>query len=281
MIYTDLKFTPYPTYPTYPPYHKGDYLEDFFINKFIKENPQTQRHFIGISWTTLYCTNNTNGLQEYLDCLPKDQKYFTVSQHDDAPMHRLPPDTLCFSAGGRIQNKNTVPIPLICSPIPYKFDIDIPKENLASFVGSNTHPIRHKLFETYKDSENIKIFLKGWSPQVNLDEFHFFIQTTLKSKFCLCPRGYGLNSFRLYEAMQLGCIPVIITDNFYLPWKDELNWEDFSVLIYDSEIPNLEKILLSYSDEKINIMKKNIAKIYKKYFTLNGIYDKVLKTVKN
>jgi hypothetical protein len=277
MIYTESKFTPEPTYPPYPPYHKGDYLEDFFIKKIVKENLQFKRHFIGISWTTLYCTYNVQGLQEYLNNLPRDLQYFTVSQHDDAPAHQLPPDTLCFSAGGRKKGKNIIPIPLACSPIPYKFDTNIPKEYLATFVGSNTHTIRQELYEKYKDSANIKIFLKGWSSQVILDEFYFFLQTTLKSKFCLCPRGYGLNSFRLYESMQLGCIPVIITDDFYLPWKDELNWEDFSVLINKDQIKDLEKILLEYNDDNIFQMKKNMKENYKKYFTLEGLYDNITK----
>jgi hypothetical protein len=281
MIYSEKKFTPTPTYPTYPPYHQGFYLEDYFINRFINDLPKTHRHFIGISWTTLYCTNNTGGLQEYLDSLPHEQKYFTVSQHDDAPNHRLPPNTICFSAGGRIKNANTVPIPLICSKLhlPYQFNLNLPRQILASFVGSNTHPIRNSLYETYKNSQNIKIFLKGWSPQVNLNEFQLFLQTAMNSKFCLCPRGYGLNSFRLYESMQLGCIPVIITDDFYLPWQDELDWEEFSVLISTDQVSEIEKILLTYTDDKISQMRKAIKNNYTKYFTLDGLYDNILKRV--
>ena len=279
MIYTDKKFTPKANYPTYPPYHEGLYLEDYFIDKFIKDGPNVERNFIGISWTTLYCTHNTFGLQEYLNSLPSTQKYFTVSQHDDAPAHKLPPDTICFSAGGRVRGPNIVPIPLICSQLPYKFDLKRPREIIASFVGSNTHPIRNKLFETYKDSKNIKIFVKGWSPQVGLNEFQFFIQTALKSKFCLCPRGYGLNSFRLYEAMQLGCIPVIITDDLYLSWQDELDWKEFSILISTDQVSEIEKILLSYTDDKIRQMRNIIKNNYTKYFTLDGVYDNILKRV--
>jgi hypothetical protein len=77
--------------------------------------------------------------------------------------------------------------------------------------------------------------------------------------------------------MQLGCIPVIITDDFYLPWKDELNWEDFSVLINKDQIKDLEKILLEYNDDNIFQMKKNMKENYKKYFTLEGLYDNITK----
>ena len=39
MIYTEDRFRIKPNYPTYPPYHIGDYLEDYFYNKF----PRTQK----------------------------------------------------------------------------------------------------------------------------------------------------------------------------------------------------------------------------------------------
>ena len=51
-------------------------------------------------------------IQNFLNSLDPNRKYFTVSQHDDAPREFLPPDTISFSAGG---NRGNIPIPLICS----------------------------------------------------------------------------------------------------------------------------------------------------------------------
>ena len=280
MIYTDDKLTPIPNYPVYPPYHVGDYLEDHFRKKLITDNPALSRDYIGISWTTLYCSGPRNIIQPYLDSLPIDGKYFTVSQHDDAPSDILPPDTICFSAGGNVKGKNIIPIPLICSKLNLVNFTDTHTRNtLASFVGSLTHPIRQKLINFNEKSKNIQLYVKGWSPTVTQDEFKLFITYALNSKFCLCPRGYGLNSFRLYEAMQLGCIPVIITDEFYLPWEDEINWNDISVLIPENEMHNMESILLSYSESRISEMKTNIKLIYDKYFTMNGMYQNIIKTL--
>ena len=87
----------------------------------------------------------------------------------------------------------------------------------------------------------------------------------------ICPRGYGLNSFRLYECFQLGCVPVVISDKFYLPWTDELNWEDFSVLIHENEIDTAYKKLKEIPDEKYKKMKKIGKKIYKQQFSMDGM----------
>lgn len=279
MIYTHSLLTQKPQYPIYPPYHVGLYLEDYFLDRFIKENPQTERDYIGISWTTLYCDGKSHYIQSFLDSIPADKKYFTVSQHDDAPAHKLPENTLMFSAGGNIRHKNIIPIPLICSQLP--IDItkieNIKKNYLASFVGSNTHPIRTIMAEACKNVSEISIKMKGWSPAVSETDFHSFLDLAMQSEFCLCPRGYGLNSFRLYEAMQLGCIPVIITDEFYLPWQDELNWSEFSVLISKDNIPNIVDILKIYKPEDINRMRNKIKEIYPSYFTMDGLYKNILK----
>jgi hypothetical protein len=278
MIHTRDDLRPNPMYPVYPPYHKGDYLEDYFYNKFAKETPAVSREYIAISWTTLYCHNDRSRIQKFLDDLPRDKKYFTVSQHDDAPYERLPPDTICFSAGGNVKGNNIIPIPLVCSPIEREYQEE-ERPILASFVGSMTHPIRAKMFEACRNEEGILMRIKGWTPKVDDDEFSFFFDVTTHSKFCLCPRGYGLNSFRLYESMQLGAIPVIITDDLYLPWSDELNWSDFSVLISENDIKNIVSILKERESE-MPIIKDKIQQIYKKYFTMNGFYDRIVERLK-
>ncbi|MDZ4851336.1 MAG: exostosin family protein [Pirellulaceae bacterium] len=93
-------------------------------------------------------------------------------------------------------------------------------------------------------------------------------------------RGYGLNSFRLYEAMQLGAIPVIVTDAFYLPWTDELDWSEFAVLIPEASLAGLEAILLSYSDDRISSMRKKLANVWRDYFSMDGLYRNIIKRIK-
>ena len=116
-------------YPTYPPYHKGDYLEEYFY-KFYKAHKdtfdETGYTYIPVYWTSVYITGkNKELLQPYLNWLPKDKKYFTVSQHDDAVQEILPPGTIRFEAGG---NKNGIPLPLICSPIEKSYIKNVNKD---------------------------------------------------------------------------------------------------------------------------------------------------------
>lgn len=273
-----MTFTPTPNYPVYPPYHTGLYLEDYFIDFINKNQIKTERQFIKIGWTSYYNNGcNIPQLQNYLDTLTKNKKYYVVCQHDDAPRERLPEDTLVFSAGGNFKGNGVIPIPLICSPllnIPNAVSLEN-KDIFCSFVGSDTHRIRRKLYEKY----NSKYFFQqsAWNPTISDEQLNNFIHITSRSKFALCPRGYGASSFRLYETMQIGCVPIYISDEHYLPWSDEINWNSICILIKEHEIDDLDNILKNIDDITYNNMLYNIKQIYNKYFTLEGVCNNILK----
>jgi hypothetical protein len=136
------------------------------------------------------------------------------------------------------------------------------------------------MFEACKSSTNIAMYIKDRPFTIGNAEFETFVNATLNSKFALCPRGYGLNSFRLYEAMQLQTIPVIITNDYYLPWEDELNWEEFSVLIDEDQIPYIPEVLAGFSDEQVERMRTRLTEVYEEYFSLDGVYNNIIKRLK-
>lgn len=258
----------------YPPYHTGPYLEDYFFSYYNSSRKRSDREYIPVSWTACYTENRTVGLQRLLNQLDRNKSYFTVSQHDDAIKEALPPDTLCFNAGG---NTGGIPIPLVCSKIP-----NPPKKQkdlLCSFVGSSTHQIRTMIWAAINHKEDTFINLKNWEAAVKKDDVNLYLNVAARSKFLLCPRGYGLNSFRLYEAFQLNSVPVVISDQFYLPWQDELDWNQFAVLMKKDEIPVLYDKLKSITDSRYASLLSNGKRLYEKYFTLEGTCHQILKRV--
>jgi len=273
------------SYPVYPPYHKGDYLEEYFY-KFYKNNKskfdEINRTLIPIFWTNVYITGkNTELLQPYLDSLPRDKKYFTVSQHDDAVSQILPPDTISFEAGG---NRNGVPIPLICSPIEKEHLNTTKKDIFCSYVGSisNNAHCRVKLYQTYSNDPDFYFSQpRYWTPSVPQDKFDEFINITKRSIFSLCPKGYGKQSFRLYEVIQLGSVPIFVYTDKWFPFKKFINWDKFCVLIHENEIHSLKNKLLSYNKIDIKNMLAEGRKIYNEYFTMEGMSRGILKYLQN
>lgn len=69
-----------------------------------------------------------------------------------------------------------------------------------------------------------------------------FVSLLKDTQFSLCPSGTGPNSIRLWESLEFGCIPVILSDKLALPGPEDL-WRRACVFIDESEasvlaIPN-------------------------------------------
>jgi hypothetical protein len=269
------------TFPTYPPYHTGKYLEEYFYDFYLKnknEFDQTEATLIPVFWTNIYNTGqNKHLVQTYLNALPEDKKYFTVSQHDDAILEQLPNNTIQFSAGGL---NGTIPIPLICSPIPENFkNKNLPKDYLCSFIGSlpPNPDLRNALYNTLQDKEGFYFSEKRWwTPTIPEDKFKEFIDITQRSWFSLCPRGYGLQSFRFYEALQLGSIPIFVYDTEWFPFADIIDWSTFCIRVHKNNISKIPDIVNNISiDQRVSMIKRG-QQVYEKYFTLEGTCQQIL-----
>ena len=232
---------------------------------------------IPIFWTTCYVDNCYYGIQSVIDTLDKGKKYFTVAQHDDAIREKLPPDTICFNAGG---NGGGIPIPLVCSPINDEIKPKLERDIFCSFIGSVTHPIRNLMYNALHTLPKYVLYGKQWTSSVSDTDFNNFLNISSRSIFSLCPRGYGRSSFRLFEVMQLGSIPVFIYDHRWLPFEDEIDWNEFCVLIDSNNIQNIDNVLSNISQDRIKQMQDNLYKYWKDYFTMEAICKEIIEKVK-
>ncbi|CAN5773673.1 hypothetical protein BH11VER1_BH11VER1_10780 [soil metagenome] len=126
------------------------------------------------------------------------------------------------------------------------WDITRAPKLLYSFMGDiDTHSSRRRIFELeHEDSlllnaSGIKVDTMSANDRMN---FHkVFINSILDASFVLCPRGLGPTSMRLFEAMQLGRVPVIIGDS-WLPVAG-IDWSSCAIFVNESEIGAIPKLL--------------------------------------
>ncbi|KAG2436914.1 hypothetical protein HXX76_006433 [Chlamydomonas incerta] len=100
------------------------------------------------------------------------------------------------------------------------------------------------------------VFVEGRTPD--------YRQLLLASKFCIAPYGFGWG-LRLVQAMEFGCIPVIIQDHVYQAFEDFLPYEEFSVRLRLSEVPRLLDILRTYNPEQRAALRLGMAKYYRAF----------------
>jgi hypothetical protein len=276
-----------PNKDKYPPFKNGLYMEEYFLKYIIDKNIITKRKYIPALWTNFQIEHWFNSykhimqqvLDEYIKENPSENGYFTIVQYDDGPLLQLPENTIVYGACS-----GNIPLPLIYQDINYTLD-KIPKKNykdkhiLCSFVGSitgkgNSPTVRESMIMTLKNNKNFIIDqTSNWTSVINEQKQNNFITTTINSKFALAPRGYGRSSFRFFEILKLGTIPIYIWDDIeWLPYKDTnvINYSAFCISIHISNINLLEEILNNIDETKYNNMLIEYNKI-KEWFELEGM----------
>lgn len=117
----------------------------------------------------------------------------------------------------------------------------IEQDLLYSFVGATTHPCREAIFalrseRSYLERTDGFMFYDAASDRFQ-ERRHRFSEVMLRSKFVLCPRGHGTASFRLYETLRAGRVPVVVADAWVPPSGPD--WDDFSIRWPESRVAEL------------------------------------------
>lgn len=127
------------------------------------------------------------------------------------------------------------------------------KKYLFSFAGGSTSILRKKLYKVKFRRPDVLIENTSnyyhWDPsQAGREERQRqYAAMIASSKFGLCPRGASAGSFRLYEVMEMGVAPVVISDKQLLPVGPD--WESFAIRVPERQIGELDTILAGYEGE--------------------------------
>ncbi|OVA08569.1 Exostosin-like [Macleaya cordata] len=133
------------------------------------------------------------------------------------------------------------------------------RRTLAFFAG-NMHGYLRPILLKYWENKDPDMKIYGKMNKTLKKEMNY-IQHMKRSKYCICAKGYEVNSPRVVEAIFFECVPVIISDNYVPPFFEVLDWEAFAVFVPEKDIPNLKTILLSIPKEKYIEMHKRVKKV--------------------
>jgi hypothetical protein len=122
---------------------------------------------------------------------------------------------------------------------------------LFSFAGARNHRVRHRVLALRHPRAHVEDThaFSIWKP-VDAGEAlrrkAAFAATMARSKFVLCPRGAGTSSFRIFETMEAGRVPVVIGDQWVEPLGPE--WR-FAIRVRESDVGRIPEILESVEGE--------------------------------
>lgn len=227
-----------------------------------------QREYLPIFWTGYYVRADfgqnkqmMDDLQEYLNKLDRNTKYYTIIQYDNGILNHINHlDIQVFSMSG---GRTDYPLPLIAMPHAYSFNFRR-RPFFANFIGKVTHPVREQVLKAQAPGNYIMTY------KHKLGDYCRIIAS---SKFTLCPRGFGPTSFRIQEALQFGSIPVYISDEFVIPHN--LPFEEFGVIIHPKDAGRINEMLRAIPEEEVRRKQHAIPIIYSKYFTYEGTKNEI------
>lgn len=155
---------------------------------------------------------------------------------------------------------------------------------LFCFVGSTrTHTVRRQLMtlkhprgyleDSSKDiarSENKKpFFMVEYQSQAKAH----YGNTIARSKFVLCPRGYACSTWRLFETMKAGRVPVIISDQWVAPQGPA--WDSFSLRVKENDVSRIPELLEQY-ESQAESMGRGARKAWEEWFSKEAVFHRII-----
>ncbi|NBW77362.1 MAG: exostosin family protein [Sphingomonadaceae bacterium] len=122
-------------------------------------------------------------------------------------------------------------LPYQTQPVKEQF---VERDILLSFMGNMTQlhlPPEHirggRLLEFKSRFESDKIIIGSpYDVRKKLGELSYH-DLMARSVFTLCPAGYGRWSFRFVEALLNGSIPILLSDEYVLPFSNRIDWNKY------------------------------------------------------
>lgn len=238
---------------------------------------ECERIYLPIQWTALYCNNGYGNpailhtIQKYIDSLDVTKKYYTIVQYDDGILNDISKLDIKVIA---CSVKSDFSIPLLCTPHKFNFTPGAFKKDIyATFIGSLTHPIRATLVKELE-------FKDGYYVTTKHHDLREYCKIFARSKYVLCPRGYGMSSFRIQEAIQMNAIPVYISDEFIFPYNNASLLQAIS--FEELEERSIDEIISSEIDTRYDSLKEFYsAPECRNIYTYAGCKQEILNYLKN
>eukprot|EP00903_Cladosiphon_okamuranus_P006586 g6434.t1 len=89
----------------------------------------------------------------------------------------------------------------------------------------------------------------------------------MNTTFGLVPAGRSPASFRLAEVMGAGAIPVFVTRDYVLPFREQIDWASFSFSFSPDRVElDMMRTLKAVSPQQLEEMQRKSLEAYKKMF---------------
>jgi len=234
----------------------------------------------------LNCNQEFVSISESQEYKKYGEKCFCLAMHDtpsfaysDKICHKF----ICQPLLSREENLKykIISIPLTMRHFEYKMTRDrgfitecrnTKKINNFCFFGQTGYASRDLIYNKVLPKFDKEITKPIWHIQNEEDRIALnknFCNRLAQSKYAFAPRGAGSSSFRAYQSMMSGTVPIISGMTDY-PFSDEVDWSSFAIT------KNIDHIsLLDKTEKEYEAMRRMSVSFWDQYVDIENC-DKIL-----
>lgn len=153
-----------------------------------------------------------------LDKMESNKIYVMGADDCELKSINLPENSYLYAVNNNFVQDRVFPIPIgtVNAHYAMKAEIKPKKKLLYTNFSLQNHPSRPLLMNIFKDKKfgevvNPNEKQDAWGEKGHIEYF----EEMSEHIFCLCPPGYGLDTYRVWEALSVGTIPIVIDGPFY------------------------------------------------------------------
>jgi len=171
-------------------------------------------------------------------------------------------------APGTVSNNNF--------PVTNKYLVAFKGKRYVHGIGSDTRNSLHHLHNgedvvmvtTCKHGKNWREMMDERCEEDNAEYDRWDYENLLSnSTFCLVPRGRRLGSFRFLETLQAGCLPVILSNGWQLPFDEVIDWSSASFSIDERQLLQVPEILHAVTGPEVFRRRQQTQVIWETYLS--------------
>jgi hypothetical protein len=208
------------------------------------------------------------------------KKLICLNNDDFGGDYNIPDDVILFRTSffASTRKKNEFAFPVFIPDI-FKYSKGESSNVSVGFCGDSNRPIRKEALAVLKKNEfplqHDEVFSFYQNPSVDkVKGREKFINNLQNNIFILCPRGCGNFSYRFYETMCFGRIPIFINTDCILPFDNLIDYKNEIVFVEKCELNNLPDKIKEYC-KKFELLErqKRCREIWKNYLSPTGFIN--------
>lgn len=264
-------------------FHTGFWNEGLFSKLFLNLPPHNLTYDIEMADVVVIpfkYNKNDKRICEYCSFAEKYNKQVVIFYNDDSSevFESTPKNLIIFRTSAYAsklkQNERIMPA-IVPDHMPRDFQsINNKSISFCGFVESIRAPIISKIESLYNNTNFIKRSSFYASDICKSKAKREFYANLLNSTYSLCIRGNGNFSYRFYEALSFGKIPVLFETDCNLPFNKLIDWKKHIIQINDNNINELPKLI-----DTCEINPMNNRQLWKKFFSAEGYFNNFYKDI--